>query len=192
MNINKTIKAGQELRSTNRPIYGASTITLNNTIYIYGGFYNVAPWNKEALWTLSNSIDVLSQIGTDPLASPAIIYHSLQSMDNKTMYSFGGHLTSENILSPPLANTTNLLRYYKFDFDALKWTPLQKKNTTSPLERFWHTTVQFDSSVYLYGGINITGGGFGDFWKYSSDMDVWIEINQQQRSRCGHTSTITK
>lgn len=193
MNSNQKLKEGQELRSTNRPIYGASTITLNSTIYIYGGFYNVAPWNKEALWTLSNSIDELKQVKTDPMASPALIYHSLQSMDNQTMYSFGGHLLVEDILSPPPENSTELLRYYKFDFDGLRWKPLQQKqNSTSPLERFWHTTVQFDRTVYLYGGINITGGGFKDFWTYRSDMDVWTKINQEHRSRCGHTSTITK
>jgi hypothetical protein len=190
--------AGQELRSTNRPIYGASSVTINNTIYIYGGFYNVALWNKEALWTLSNTIDTLDQIDTDPHASPAAIYNSLQSIENKTLYSFGGHLISDDIIKPPppLVNTSELLRYYKFSLDSLKWTPLQKKNTTiiGPIERFWHTTVQFDDSIYLYGGMNLTSGGIGDFWKYNPILDSWIELNlkNKQRSRCGHTSTITR
>lgn len=184
----------QQLNSTNRAIYGAATITLNNTIYVYGGFYNVAPWDKEALWTLSNSIDDLHQIATDPFASPAVIYHSLQSIDNKTMYSFGGHLTSTDILNPPPKNTTESIRYYRFSFDQSSWTPLQKKNISvpAPLERFWHTTTQFDHLIYLYGGINITSNGFNDFWRYNPLFDTWVNLNQQQPARCGHTSTMTE
>lgn len=185
MNKNQTLKAGQELRSTNRPIYGASTCTLNNTIYIYGGLYLVAPWNKEALWKLSNSLEELKQIETDPKASPAVIYSSLESLDSQTMYSFGGHDLSD--FNP---NMTEFLRYYQFNFDSLKWKPLQKKEK-SPLERFWHTTIQFNQTIYLYGGWNMTGNGFQDFWKYRADIDGWTEIKQIQQSRCGHTSTIT-
>ncbi|KAI9256771.1 hypothetical protein EDC94DRAFT_615656 [Helicostylum pulchrum] len=183
----------QQLNSTNRAIYGAATITLNNTIYVYGGFYNVAPWDKEALWTLSNSIDVLHQIATDPFASPAVIYHSLQSIDNKTMYSFGGHLTATDILNPPPKNKTESIRYYRFNFDQSSWAPLQKKNISvpAPLERFWHTTTQFNRLIYLYGGINITGNGFMDFWRYNPLFDTWVNLNQQQPARCGHTSTMT-
>lgn len=207
--LETTAAAGQELRSTNRPIYGASSITLNNTIYIYGGFYNVAPWNKEALWTISNTIDSLNQFNTDPYASPAVIYSSLQSIDDNTLYSFGGHVNSDDITITPPATTTPLqrqnnttspesLRYYKFSFETLKWTPLQKNNATlgvgGPLERFRHTTVQFNNSIYLYGGMNLTSG-IGDFWKYDPALGTWNELsrgNKQQRSRCGHTSTILK
>lgn len=195
--MSPSLAAGQELRSTNRPIYGASTITIKNTLYIHGGFYNVPPWNKEALWTLSNSIDKLSQINTDPYSSPAVIYNTLQSIDNKTMFSFGGHLDTKDILAP---NTTikELLRYYKFDLEILKWTPLQKKNLSLivggvPLERFWHTTVQFNQTIFLYGGMNITHGMRNDFWKYNPSIDNWTNLNTiTNGARCGHTSTITK
>ncbi|KAK4515433.1 uncharacterized protein ATC70_010378 [Mucor velutinosus] len=182
------LPAGQELKSTNRPIYGADSIRINDTIYIYGGFYNVAPWNKEALWTLDSSLSKLTQIETDPYASPAVIYHSLQSLNASTLISFGGHLNEHN-MTPPAE--PEYLRYYQFSFDLRKWTPLQKKNATieTPLERFWHTTSKSESGIYLYGGMNMTHG-LHDVWRYNAEMDGWTRLSDLDVARCGHTSTM--
>ncbi|KAI7889266.1 uncharacterized protein EV154DRAFT_424098 [Mucor mucedo] len=99
------------------------------------------------------------------------------------MFSFGGHGGGEE-------QGGELLRYYRFNFHQSEWTPLQKKEMT-PVERFWHTTVQLDGTLYLYGGSNRTTG-FSDIWKYRGDLDRWTEIQQAHpQSRCGHTSTIT-
>lgn len=180
--------AGQELKSTNRPIYGADSIRINDTIYVYGGFYNVAPWNKEALWTLDSSLSRLTQVETDPYASPAVIYHSLQSLNASTLITFGGHLNEHN-LTPPAE--PEYLRYYQFSFDSKKWTPLQKKNATieTPLERFWHTTSKSDNAIYLFGGMNMTHG-LHDFWRYSAERDGWTRLPDVDAARCGHTSTM--
>ncbi|KAL9544092.1 hypothetical protein PS6_008927 [Mucor atramentarius] len=182
------LPAGQELKSTNRPIYGADSIRINDTIYVYGGFYNVAPWNKEALWTLDSSINKLTQLETDPYASPAVIYHSLQSLNSSTLITFGGHLNEHNITPPA---EPEYLRYYQFNFDSLKWTPLQKKNATieTPFERFWHTTSKSDNTIYLYGGMNMTQG-LHDFWKYNAAIDGWTRLPNVDVARCGHTATM--
>ncbi|KAL9543975.1 hypothetical protein MBANPS3_007857 [Mucor bainieri] len=188
MNPSVLLPAGQESKSTNRPIYGADSIRINDTIYIYGGFYNVAPWNKEALWTLDSAVSKLAQIETDPYASPAVIYHSLQSLNASTLLTFGGHLNEHN-LTPPAE--PEYLRYYQFSFDLRKWTPLQKKNATieTPLERFWHTTSKSDQAIYLYGGMNMTHG-LHDFWRYKADTDTWTRLTDVPVARCGHTSTM--
>ncbi|EPB91302.1 hypothetical protein HMPREF1544_01819 [Mucor circinelloides 1006PhL] len=182
------LPAGQELKSTNRPIYGADSIRINDTIYVYGGFYNVAPWNKEALWTLDSSINKLTQLETDPYASPAVIYHSLQSLNSSTLITFGGHLNEHNITPPA---EPEYLRYYQFNFDSLKWTPLQKKNPAieTPFERFWHTTSKSDNTIYLYGGMNMTQG-LNDFWKYNAAIDGWTRLPNVDVARCGHTATM--
>ena len=171
------LPAGQELKSTNRPIYGADSILINDTIYIYGGFYNVAPWNKEALWKLDSSVNKLTQLDTDPYASPAVIYHSLQSLNDSTLITFGGHLNEHNITLP---TEPEYLRYYQLDFDMMKWTPL---------ERFWHTTSKSDNIIYLYGGMNMTHG-MNDFWKYNAEADSWTKLPNVDAARCGHTSTM--
>jgi N-acetylneuraminic acid mutarotase len=179
--------AGQELRSTNRPIYGAASISISNTTYIYGGFYNTPPWNKEALWTLSHSTQELQQLPTNPHLSPAVIYHTLEAF-NDTLFSFGGHDTSIP------ANTTEPLRYYALDIKHLTWKPLQKTlgNATSPLERYWHTTVSINSTVYLMGGMNTTHPQL-DTWKYDAKLDQWsLLMNGDASNRCGHTSTMLK
>jgi N-acetylneuraminic acid mutarotase len=180
--------AGQELRSTNRPIYGAASISTSNITYIYGGFYNTPPWNKEALWTLSHSNQKLQQLPTNPKLSPAVIYHTLEAFNN-TLFSFGGH----DISIPP--NTTEPLRYYALDLKRLVWTPLQKpiKNATGPLERYWHTTVSINSTVYLMGGMNMTHPQL-DIWKYDTELDRWslLMMNNSASNRCGHTSTMLK
>ncbi|CEP07381.1 hypothetical protein [Parasitella parasitica] len=183
------VPAGQELKSTNRPIFGADSISINDTIYIYGGFYNVAPWNKEALWALDSSLNIFTQLDTDPYASPAVTYHSLQSLNASTLLTFGGHLNERN-LTPPAE--PEYLRYYQFSFDSVKWTPLQKTNATiaTPLERFWHTTSKANDLIYLYGGMNMTHG-MNDFWKYDARIDGWTRLSNVEMSRCGHTATMT-
>lgn len=189
---------GQELKSTNRPIYGAASVSINKTIYMYGGFYNVPPWNKEAMWTLSDQLS-LTQLKTDPFASPALIYTSLQYTANNSLLAFGGHLSEQDIT---ITNNQEpeYLRYYAFNLESLKWTPLQKKrdNNThsaaidgSPLDRFWHTTVMDNAFIYLYGGMNTTGG-INDFWKYDIFLDQWRAIDLNVKSRCGHTSTMIR
>lgn len=181
--------AGQELRSTNRPIYGAASISTANTTYIHGGFYNTPPWNKEALWTLSHSNQGLQQLPTDPNLSPVVIYHTLEAFNN-TLYTFGGHDTSIP------SNTTELLRYYVLDIEHLRWTPLQKtlNNATAPLERYWHTTARINSTVYMMGGMNTTHPQL-DMWKYEIELNRWsllIKDGGAASYRCGHTSTMLK
>ncbi|KAI8876499.1 galactose oxidase [Backusella circina FSU 941] len=181
--------AGQELHSTNKPIYGAATTKINNTMFIYGGFYNVAPWNKEAMWTLSDSLTNLTQLKTDPYSSPAVIHTSMHPTENNTLTVFGGHQTEDTSSAQSLENET--LRYYRFNFSNMTWTPLQKRNATTPLERFWHTTTMAPdgSEIFLYGGKNITSA-FADFWKYTPSMDAWTALNGTV-PRCGHSSSMT-
>ncbi|KAI8143697.1 hypothetical protein BJV82DRAFT_712826 [Fennellomyces sp. T-0311] len=183
--------AGQELRSTDRPIYGSSAITINDTVYFYGGYYAVPPWNMEALWSIANTIDpsTFSQLSTDPFASPTVIYGQLLSFNN-SIYTFGGHHPvniSESLPPEPL-------RYYRLDLDTLAWAPLQKKNESGPLERYWHSAVACQEKAYLFGGMNITGPLDNDyFWIYHFLTDRWESIAltpSYVTPRCGHTASM--
>ncbi|KAI8389287.1 hypothetical protein BD560DRAFT_485978 [Blakeslea trispora] len=175
---------------TNQPIYGAASISIKNTIYIYGGFYHVSPWNKEALWTL-NATGNLVQLPTDPYASPALIYTSIQNYQDKHLFVFGGHLNEAAIHK---SEASEYLRYYRLDLATLKWKPLQKKNTTvnaSPLERFWHTTSMYKDKVYMLGGMN-KSHGMNDFWMYDMTIDTWTRLPMFSKTGiCGHTSIMT-
>ncbi|ORY95362.1 hypothetical protein BCR43DRAFT_515489 [Syncephalastrum racemosum] len=176
--------AGQELHATNRPLYGASAATMNNTVYIYGGFYSVPPWNMEALWTVSASTaDRLDQVSTDPYASPTMVYGALVATERNTLYSFGGHhpIDPTNTSLPP-----EPLRYYEFDMGSHIWHPLQKPlNISSPLERFYHSATRAGDEVYLFGGMNISGPLEDVFWQYHLPSDQWTRLETDVASRDG-------
>ncbi|KAG2218834.1 hypothetical protein INT45_007601 [Circinella minor] len=186
--------AGQELRSTDRPIYGSSALTINDTVYFYGGYYATPPWNMEALWSISTSIDTstLKQLPTNPYASPTFIYGQLLDFNN-SLYTFGGHNpTNISDTLPP-----EPLRYYKLSLDTLEWTPLQKKTldqNISPLERYWHSTVSFREKAFLFGGMNMTGPLENDyFWIYEFLTDSWQKMSLSPSyvpPRCGHTASM--
>lgn len=184
--------SGQELRSTNKPMYGSSAVNINDTIYIYGGFYSVSPWNMEALWRLTNTASnaKITQIPTDPYASPALIYSQILSPNESLLYAFGGH-------HPVDFNATQApepLRYYRFDFSSYAWTPLQKDNGP-PYERYWHTaTISSDhKKAYIFGGMNITGPIADYFWIYDFALDEWSTgVTEKVSSRCGHTASMLR
>ncbi|KAF7723203.1 hypothetical protein EC973_002278 [Apophysomyces ossiformis] len=151
------VTAGEELRPTDHTIYGASTVTINNTIYIYGGYSDLT---------------------------------QLISPNDQSLMTFGGHL--------PVNVTSTLppepLRYYKYSFANNTWTPLQK-TIGAPMERFWHsaTLTPDKTTVYLYGGMNITGPLYDDFWQYDIERDEWTDLTTYQSTpRCGHTASMLR
>ncbi|KAI8068576.1 hypothetical protein BC940DRAFT_31645 [Gongronella butleri] len=192
--------AGQELRSTDRPMYGAAAANVNDTIYIYGGFYGVSPWNMEAMWTLPAYIDPkeLTQVKTDAAASPVLIYSQLVYPMGQYLYAFGGHHpTFPKTSNSSSMNATEPLRYYRFDLKYKQWTPLHADQLApAPLERYWHTaTLNADhTSVYVFGGMNMTGAT-NDFWQYDMQSNAWQSLTLPTiwwKSRCGHTASMLR
>ncbi|KAI8327968.1 hypothetical protein BC941DRAFT_445973 [Chlamydoabsidia padenii] len=194
--------AGQELRSTDRPMYGMASTNVNDTIYMYGGFYGVSPWNMEALWRMSSTVEPkdLVQVKTDPTASPVLIYSQLiYPAFSKYLYAFGGHhptVADDPTNTTALLNATahpEFLRYYQFDLAARKWAPV-KSNQQGPLERYWHTATlsHHQRDMFLFGGMNITGP-VNDFWKYQFQSNTWIQLplpSKTWQARCGHSSNM--
>ncbi|CAO3652337.1 unnamed protein product [Cunninghamella echinulata] len=199
--------AGQELRSTDRPMYGMAVTNVNNTIYLYGGYYGVTPWDKEALWTLPSNVDPkqFTQVDTNPKASPTVIYSQLlyPSITNTNLtsyiYAFGGHYTTNitKLMLGASVNGSESLRYYKYDINNHQWTPLAsallKENDNIPLERYWHTTTlnAERTQAYLLGGMNISHPQ-NDFWKYDFISNSWTSLPLPSffSPRCGHTSNM--
>ncbi|KAG0177126.1 Leucine-zipper-like transcriptional regulator 1 [Apophysomyces sp. BC1021] len=189
MTTAQPIAAGEDLRSTDHILYGASAVTINNTVYFFGGYFDHSSvWNQEALWSLSSSLSNFSQVPTNPYASPALMYTQLISPDNQSLLTFGGHVPVNISASLP----PEPLRYYRYDFANNAWTPLQTNNT-SPHERFWHSAAMTPdrTTVYLYGGMNITGPLGDDFWQYDIQRNIWTDLSINQRMpRCGHTASM--
>lgn len=208
--------AGQELRSTDRPMYGMASTTVNETIYMYGGFYGASPWNMEALWRLPSTVEPkdLVQVKTDPTASPVLIYTQLiyPPQGGHKLYTFGGHRPVDDPANvTALVNASHHpepLRYYVFDLHLGNWTPMQRPQNDGPLERYWHTatlSASYSSShhhqqpplkphMYLFNGMNITGP-VNDFWKYEFDTDAWSRLplpSQTWQARCGHSSSMLR
>lgn len=200
--------AGQELRSTDRAIYGMAITNINNTIYLYGGYYGDRVWDKEALWTLSSNIDPnqFTQVETNPNESPTVIYSQLlypSTTANSTsyIYIFGGHYTTNitKLMLEAKVNGSEPLRYYKYNINNHQWTPLAstlpKDSADIPLERYWHTaTLNTEGTqAYLLGGMNISHPQ-NDFWKYDFMSNSWTSLPLPSffSPRCGHTSNMLR
>ncbi|CAO3650971.1 unnamed protein product [Cunninghamella blakesleeana] len=199
--------AGQELRSTDRAIYGMAITNINDIIYSYGGYYNNRIWDKEALWTLSSNIDPnqFIQVKTDPNVSPTVIYSQLlypsTTVTNSTsfVYIFGGHHTTNitKLMLEAKVNGSEPLRYYKYNIINHQWMPLtstlSKNSSSIPLERYWHTaTLSTEGTqAYLLGGMNISRPQ-NDFWRYDFISNSWTSLPLPSffSSRCGHTSNM--
>ncbi|KAI8099213.1 uncharacterized protein BX664DRAFT_381806 [Halteromyces radiatus] len=173
--------AGQELRSTDRPMYGMASVNVNGTIYMYGGFYGVSPWNMEALWTLPSTIEPkqLTQIKTDPSASPVLIYSQLiHPPGSSFLYTFGGHhpATSNNGIGD-VGNKTSILttgnrNSVVLPSVAIPATPADnQKNTTVPASCTMETLR---------------------YYRYDINLNVWSPLKVDNNTNSNNTNNSNK
>lgn len=182
-------------------IAGLSSVTVNNTIYIYGdkkthGYNNI--------WLVSAK-DVSNNISPTPLTS----YRSSNAVPN-LRYSPGVTLDNSVIVFSSNSNTSNANDYmsiYSFDLTSSHnyWTLISPSNSSTPLSKQEYSISKSPQKehVYLFGGneiqktTNTTAftNAQNDFWVYHTKSNKWnilVSPYTSNITRCGHTANMLR
>ena len=65
---------------------------------------------------------------------------------------------------------------YQLNLSTFEWTQI-KGNGDSPLNRFGHTAIIYDHSMYIFGGWN-GHDTLDDLYQYSFASNYWYEIRR--------------
>ncbi|KAH0788688.1 Kelch motif family protein [Histomonas meleagridis] len=159
-------------------LYGHKSITIDNTIYIFGGkSNNIYPTDLIVLTKSENSDAIQPQI--IPTKIPGRINHSIASY-KKTIYIFGGSTDWEYF---------NDLWEYNITTNNYQ----QLKTPNSPEARIGHTMTYYNNKLYIFGGINKKGKIIDDIWIFDIEINSWMHINNKTTtpsSRAFHTADL--
>ena len=153
-----------------------SSATLNNKIYIFGG-WDGSTVNNET-WELDLSTDpptstqkqsnVISSVNINRYGHSAVIYDG-------NMYIFGGH------------DGTNLYNtIYKYNITNNSWT-LLTTNGTSPSVRYYHTAFVTKDEMIVYGGKDAANATIQDSFLFDFSNSTWYNLNDDATTT--HTPT---
>lgn len=205
-----------DIFSKNLSIAGLSSVTINNTIYIYGG-----QTFDTNIWAITAK-DVSNDIPPSPLVSrqnnrgsdgisngdrnwPNLHYAPGVSVDSDSILVISGGSTTPGSNGVTLNDTQLLI--YSFDLKLNKtWDPVQlSSNASIPSARRDFTVTAADKdAVYLFGGRNTVYSAVtntttpestmqNDFWVYYTKYFLWeklISPYNNTTTRCGHTASM--
>ena len=158
--------------------FGYSMVVFKNQIYTFSGkigmisepfihCYNFKNW--EILQTENETF--------------ARFCHSSVVYENK-MYVFGGKAGE---------NFQNLDDTIYFDFEKYKWFDVEIKDEFKPEARYFHTSIVFEDSMYIYGGFDGISF-FSNIHKLNLKTNKWKEIKIWQKNeptkRRSHSSSV--
>jgi hypothetical protein len=110
---------------------------------------------------------------------------------NDSIYVFGGlNVKDETSATQQIPNNTLL----KYNANDSTWTTILP-NSKSPIARNWHSSVEFNNELYIFGGKS--NGYLNDLWKYDPIVNVWSQIRYIQNdtvpsARYGHKCVVIK
>ena len=169
----------QEIYPTQTPgrRYGHSMVTINGTVFLFGGVLvsdgrmkksqvnasqtQNAPEPKNDLWEFHPAANTWSEVLA--MASPPARYnHSAVAVGN-TMYVFGG-MGSNN---QPLNDM------WEFTSGTNTWS--QAFDASPPPARQDHTMSYVNGSIVISGGLNSQYQPIGDTWTYDTVTSSWTQ-----------------
>jgi len=118
-------------------------------------------------------------IPTKRFGHSAVVYKN-------AIYCFGGVTTA-----PTLYTTTDA--FEEFEFATNSWKRIDNQGTFHPKERFAHSAVIFQDSIFIFAGKDIKGNVCNDILQFNFANRRWNEIQSKgilPSPRYGHTSIV--
>jgi hypothetical protein len=197
---------------------GLSSVTINNTIYVYGGRPSQ---NNTNVWSIKTE-DILNNSPATPLTIklnnsisgsniPNLQYAPGAALNNDTMIIFSGDVGTN--ISIQASNTTvdDHLSIYLFDLksDSNAWSTVSSTlNGSIPsIRRDYSVSITLDKQkVYLFGGTTenrnnsasstaIAPTVQNDFWVFYTNSFLWERLASpynNNTTRCGHTASMLR
>lgn len=89
----------------------------------------------------------------------------------------------------------------KYDMKQKKWDNVQVEGAQRPEDRFGHSAIIFNHTIYVYGGILRNGTIVSDFWAYNINTGIWSRVYEESITKIysefccpipsmGHTATL--
>ena len=154
-----TIKSSKELLQSR---YSFGTVTLNNKIYIIGGYGNNYVNTIEEYNSENNQWEIKTTIPTNRIKSSVVTY------DNK-IYIIGGYNKQEKEL--------NSVDVYDIENDS--WDRLQ----SMPTRRSGATAVQHNNKIYVIGGYNNEQKALNIVEVYDISNNSWTSVQSMPSKR---------
>lgn len=171
--------------SKSLPNAGLSSVTINNTLYLYG---DKKPRGSTNVWFLS-AHDISN------LISPTPWMHNTSRPVPNLRYSPGLVIHDHSILvfSSNGKNTTSV---YILNVSDTTWSTIQPTSPTVPLAKKEYAIASLHDDVYLFGGLDQpVSHTLHDFWIYRINSNTWDSLLSPYTSnttRCGHTSSMLR
>ena len=77
---------------------------------------------------------------------------------------------------------------------SYKWNNITPKQCALPLPRAYHTSIQFENSIFIFGGI-VSNGSLNAIWEFNLKTQKWNAKKIKgipPSKRSGHTSILYK
>lgn len=188
-------------------VVGLSSISTNDTIYLYGGKTSENTYNNN-IWYISSkdvSLNVSptlfkSRQNDLMLAAGAIVNNSIIAICSNVP------INTNRTLSDTIASSLSVC---SFDLNATPinntWATIPSASSIRPSTRNKEAiaVAPDQSRLFIFGGQNImnqkqsneSSQGNDDFWTYSIQSTLWSILPSpftENRSRCGHTTTMLR
>eukprot|EP00922_Rhytidocystis_sp_ex-Travisia-forbesii_P021443 GHVS01031400.1.p1 GENE.GHVS01031400.1~~GHVS01031400.1.p1 ORF type:complete len:874 (+),score=128.88 GHVS01031400.1:24-2624(+) len=155
---------------------GSKAAVYRDSVYLFGGytkkygdyFNDVHRYN-----IIDNCWTCISSLGTSTTNPRARTDHSCV-MHNNNMLIFGG-----------FDGQTRFGDLFSLDMEDFVWTLLSEDNATdqSPTERFGHSAIMYDDSMYIFGGWD-GHDTLNDLREFSTRTHQWMACSRMGRAPC--------
>lgn len=156
-----------------------TAVIYNSSMYIFAGYDGKNRFNDlRALDLESKEWTLIKEAGSPPInrfGHTSIVF-------NHSMYVFGGwdgHDTLDDL--------------YQYSFTSKLWYELRRSQGIRPNPRYRHSCVIFESSLFIFGGVDKSQTRFSDLLEYNIEKRNWLKKHVTGKipsSRTFHTAVM--
>ncbi|CAG8619625.1 766_t:CDS:2 [Funneliformis caledonium] len=167
INVHKPEKV---LKGKYQPLRSTVATAIPPIIYLFGGECLATGEPSCTLYELNTKNMILSEVmGQGGDLPPARKMHSLDVINDRCLVLFGGRCKINDVDNPREYDTRD---FYIYDISTKTWTSYRDSNVHVPYPRSFHSTTVINSSLYIYGGQQITSTSTPHS-QIHDDEDLW-------------------